>query len=239
MDVGHGDFGASGGVERELLDFLRQLAQVGAHRRHQFAESFIRHLLPARPQFASDESLRPIRPVLVVGGQSGEVLDGPEFLDGFREGFPAVDFSGGDEQANVVPREALEFLGQVVQGHGDGLGAGDAFVSQEIALAQPDDFAAAEEGEGLERLAESGQGPQRLLAVRDRGVNGLMVHPANLLAPVRIQLPTPLLHGEIVLAAHEHQGCRGLAHGCFHRMPAPARMGPRFGASGAAVVTTR
>ena len=54
--------------------------------------------------------------------------------------------------------KVLQFLRQFGQRFGDGLGGGGAFVAEKIAVAQPDDLAGAEKGQGLQGFAQPGQG---------------------------------------------------------------------------------
>ena len=77
---------------------------------------------------------------------------------------------------------------------------------EEIAVLEPDDFAAAEERQGLQGFPQLGQGLERFAAVGDGGVNDLVVHAAQFLGPLQVDLLGALLDGEIIFAADQHQG---------------------------------
>ena len=104
-----------------------------------------------------------VGPVPVIHGPAGEAFDRADLVEGFVKDLALVHFAGADEQADVLPGKLLQFLRQRGQRFGDGLGGGGPFVAEEIAVLEPDDLAAAEEGQGLEGLAQSARalGPRR------------------------------------------------------------------------------
>ena len=100
----------------------------------------------------------------------------------------------------------FQLLGQFGERFGDGLGGGGALIAEKIAIPQPDDLAGAEKGQGLQGLAQSGDGSQRLAAVGNGGLDDLVVHAAHLVAPLLVELSGTLLDGEFVFAANEGDG---------------------------------
>ena len=91
-----------------------------------------------------------------------------------------------------------------------------AFVAEEIAVLKPDNFGAAEKGQGLQRFAKPAENFQRFTAVRYRAVNDLVVHSARgggRFCPLLINLAGALLDGEFVFTKDEQNGRRGLGGG--------------------------
>src|SRR5439155_10008848 len=123
-------------------------------------------------------------------------FDRGDFLKRFIEGFALVRLPGADQQANAVPRELLEFLSEFSQGSGHRLRAGGPFVPEEIAVLEPDGFAAAKEGEGLQGFAKFAQRLERLTAIVNGGINDFVVQAAQLGTPLLIDLFGALLDGE-------------------------------------------
>ena len=99
----------------------------------------------------------------------------------------------------------FELLRQLRQRFGDGLRGRGALVAEKIAVAQPDNLAAAEEGEGLQRFAKFGDVLQRVTAVGDRGLDDFVVHAAKFVAPLLVNFPGAFLDGEFIVAADERK----------------------------------
>src|SRR5208282_2761133 len=100
--------------------------------------------------------------------------------------------------------------GQIVQRFRDIRGGGGAVVAEKITIAQPDDLAGAEKGQGLQRFAQSGEDSERLAAVGDRGLDDFVVHAAEFITPLPVELFGALLDGKLVVAANEGHRLRGL-----------------------------
>ena len=118
--------------------------------------------------------------------------------------------------------KTFQFLRHFRQGFGDGLRGSGAFIAEKIAVPQPDDLAAAEKGERLERFAESGDGFQRVAAVGNRGLDDLVVHAAKFVAPLLVNFPGAFLNGKFIIAADERER-EGFGGGHFTRFRCRSR----------------
>ena len=94
---------------------------------------------------------------------------------------------------------------------GDGRRGSGAFVAEEVAILKPDHFAAAEERKRLQGFAQPGKDLQGFAAVRDVGVNDLVVHAAEFFGPFGVKLAGALVDGKVVFAAYKRErlGCGG------------------------------
>src|SRR6185312_17374233 len=134
-------------------------------------------------------------------------------IERFVKDFAFVDFGGADDETHALPGKILQLLRDFRQRFGDGRGGTGAIVGEEIAVLEPDGFAAAEEGQGLERFAEFGESFESFAAIADGGVDDLMVHAAEFFGPLLIHLPGALFDGEFVLAKDEQYRSGGLGGG--------------------------
>jgi hypothetical protein len=210
LHVGQPDLATVAHVEREFLDLVAQQAGVRADALHQFREGVIGDLLGAGAQFAHGKLLRLGRPVLV--SPAIEHLDCAQLVERAVKALALVHLAGADEQAHGAPLEGLEVLGQKGELPGEILRGGHAVVAEEAAIAQPDHLAGAEKGERLHGLTQPGQRGEGFAAVARRGVYRLVVHAADFVAPLLVQLAGALAHGEVILAADQAQGGLG-GHG--------------------------
>ena len=90
---------------------------------------------------------------------------------------------------------------------------GGAFISEKIAILQPDDFGAAKEREGLQGFAKFAQGLQRFAAVAD----DLVIHPAQFGGPLLVSLAGALFDGELVVATEQRDRGGRFGGGSGHR----------------------
>ena len=148
--------------------------------------------------------------------QPAKALHRAELVERLVKNLSLVHLAGADEQADVLPGKFFQLLRQVPPSVSvTACGRGGAVVAEKIAILQPDDLAAAEEGQGLQRFAQFGQGLQRspLLATAASMISWSM--PPSSSDPLLIDLPGALFDGEFVIAADERDGEADLAAEAF------------------------
>lgn len=205
-------------VGGELLNLTVELRRVRADVGDELGEGFGGNLLLQRLEFLVGEVFGLVRPIAVVERDRGEVLDRAELLQGFVKRLALVRLAGADKQPHAVPAEGLQLRREFRERLRHRGGRRRAVVTEEAAILEPHDLAAAEERECLERLAEFSECLERLTAVADGGVNCLVVHAADLAAPLVEELPRALLHREVLIAVQEGDGRgRGGLGRCGHR----------------------
>ena len=219
LHVGERHGGAVAKVERELFGLVGERAEVGADAADEFGERVVGDLLAGGAELAQRLGFDAVGPILFVG-QRTEELDGAEFFQSLEERAPLVRFAGGDQQPDAVPAERLEFAGKFTERFGDGGGLAGAVVAEEVAVAEPDELGAAEEGQRLERLAQPGEPLEGLIHVAGAGLDELVVHGVGASAPLVPKLAGTLLDGEFVVAADEHER-RGAGGGRGHQACSP------------------
>jgi hypothetical protein len=105
-----------------------------------------------------------------------------------------------------LPRESLQLLRQFPEIFRHRLRGSRAFVTQKIAIPKPDNFSRTKEGQGIQRLAQPGNRFQRIAAVGNGGFDDFVTHAAQILRPLREDLPCPLLDSEFIVATNKGQG---------------------------------
>src|SRR5262249_14558856 len=93
--------------------------------------------------------------------------------------------------------------GKLSQGVGNGRRGCRALVAQEAAILEPDGFGGAKEWEGVQRFLKPGDGAEGFVHIVDARVDRLMVHAAQLLAPLLEKLAGAVFDGEVVGAANQ------------------------------------
>ena len=214
-NIGKLDFLPLAGEQAQFFNLVVKLARIGTDAIDQFGQRFLGNFLLTFADGRARRDFRAFRPIAVIHRPAGKSFDRPDFIEGFEKGLALVHLAGADEQPDSRPFEFFKFLGQIVQRSGDRLRRRGAFVAEKIAVAQPDDLAGAKKWEGLQRFAQPGQRGERLAAVGDSGLDDFVVHAAQFITPLMMELFGALFDGKLVVAANEGHRLRSLDGGHF------------------------
>ena len=138
------------GEQADFFNFTFQLPRVRADAADDFGQRFLGNFLFAFADRRSRRNFRAFNPVLVVRRPRRENLHRAELVERFEKSFAPVHLARADEQPDVLPREFFQFVRQFRQRLRHRRRRGRAFLAEKIAVAQPDNFAGAEEGKGLQ-----------------------------------------------------------------------------------------
>ncbi len=215
FDIVGGDGFAAERVEGELLEFLVKETEVGTDATDQLTDGFILDLGAVGAAIADHFGFGLGGPVIVLGAEGDEDFDEEKPVDGLEEGAAFVGFGCGDEEADAGPSEGLPFFGEAGEFLGDGVGTAGAIFPEEVAGAEPDEFWAAEERQGLKGFTQAPDGAEGFAAIRGGAVDDFVVEAFGRFQPGVPDLTTAQLNAEVVIAGHqEHRGGLDGLGGC-------------------------
>ncbi len=153
-DVIDGGVAASGAeVEVDFFELVIDLAGVAAGEHGEELDGVGAEAEIEGAGAGVDEGAGGFLPAASTGVELVEELDVGEFGESFVEGAALIDIDGAEEEFYAGGEAFREGGLEAVEGVGDGGGAAEDCVGEEVCVFEPDEFVAAEEGEGEEGLA--------------------------------------------------------------------------------------